>query len=280
MLEACDRPAMIRQILPRFILPVLILAALSAPARAANGADGVTLLRLVAAETGHAGQPFLAGIEMRLADGWKTYWRKPGDSGIAPRFDWSKSENVGAVDVGWPAPQRFDAPGDITFGYEHEVIWPLLVTPKDAAKPVRLALTMSYGVCREVCVPGEAVLSLTVPAASKPQPSAEGQRIRAALRRVPVAEAAAKPAAISVRFEAEPSPRLLVDYTVEGAVPQLIVQGPDGFWFGTPEAARHGGTVAYVVPAELEKGTAPQGATVTLTFSTPDTALEAKRRIP
>src|SRR5690606_15708570 len=94
MLEACDRPAMLRTILSRFFFAGLILAALSAPARAANGAtggaDGVALLRLVAAETGHAGQPFLAGIEMRLADGWKTYWRRPGDSGIAPRFDWSK----------------------------------------------------------------------------------------------------------------------------------------------------------------------------------------------
>ncbi|MGB5950055.1 MAG: protein-disulfide reductase DsbD domain-containing protein [Parvibaculum sp.] len=275
---------MLRTILSRFFFAGLILAALSAPARAANGAtggaDGVALLRLVAAETGHAGQPFLAGIEMRLADGWKTYWRRPGDSGIAPRFDWSKSENVGAVEIGWPAPQRFDVPGDITFGYEHEVVWPLLVTPKDAAKPVTLALSMSYGVCREVCLPGEAGLWLTLPAASKPRPSAEGERIRAALRRVPVVEAAAKPAAISVRFEAEPSPRLLVDYGVEGAVPQLIVEGPDGFWFGTPETARSGGTVAYAVPVELEKGAVPHGASVTLTFSTPDMALEAKRRIP
>ncbi|WP_421861936.1 protein-disulfide reductase DsbD domain-containing protein [Parvibaculum sp.] len=72
----------------------------------------------------HDGAAFLAGIDLELADGWKTYWEKPGDSGIPPVFDWSASENVAGVELRWPAPERFDAPGDITFGYKHGLTWP------------------------------------------------------------------------------------------------------------------------------------------------------------
>jgi DsbC/DsbD-like thiol-disulfide interchange protein len=43
-----------------------------------------------------------AGIEIRLAPGWKTYWRYPGDSGIPPRFDWSNSRNVAGATVAFP----------------------------------------------------------------------------------------------------------------------------------------------------------------------------------
>src|SRR3978361_503586 len=46
----------------------------------------------------------LGGISFQLQPGWKTYWRTPGDSGVPPRFDFSKSENIEAVTVLWPAP--------------------------------------------------------------------------------------------------------------------------------------------------------------------------------
>src|SRR6185437_5231576 len=49
----------------------------------------------------------LGGIAFRLEPGWKTYWRTPGDSGVPPRFDFSKSDNIDAVTVLWPAPSTF-----------------------------------------------------------------------------------------------------------------------------------------------------------------------------
>ena len=54
-----------------------------------------------AADRGRArrgGDVHRAGIEIRLAPGWKTYWRYPGDSGVPPRFDFSGSRNVKSVD--------------------------------------------------------------------------------------------------------------------------------------------------------------------------------------
>src|SRR6202451_2346074 len=69
--------------------------------------DGHSAIRLLAGS--HSGAVLLGGIAFQLQPGWKTYWRTPGDSGAPPRFDFSKSDNIEAVTVLWPAPAKFDA---------------------------------------------------------------------------------------------------------------------------------------------------------------------------
>jgi DsbC/DsbD-like thiol-disulfide interchange protein len=226
---------------------VIVLAPL--PASAAGAADAARL-RVISGVTAHDGAPFLAGIEMRLAPGWKTYWKNPGDSGIAPVFDWSASENVGSVDLRWPAPQRFDDPGDVTFGYKNQVIWPLGVAPVDAAQPATLRLAMTYGVCSDsICVPREAKLTLTVPpvaAGVAPAPAADRPLLVASLARLPRPFDDAQ--ALTVRWREADAPVLEVD--LQGcaagcAPPQLIIDGPDGVWFGRPAIVRAGDVLRY-----------------------------------
>src|SRR5690349_11425297 len=50
---------------------------------------------------GKQGEGWLSGIEIKLDQGFKTYWRNPGESGLPPSFDWSASENVEKVEVQW-----------------------------------------------------------------------------------------------------------------------------------------------------------------------------------
>ena len=65
---------------------------------------------------------------LQLQPGWKTYWRTPGDSGVPPRFDFSKSENVEAVTVLWPAPTKFDdGAGGHSLGYHDQIVLPLRI---------------------------------------------------------------------------------------------------------------------------------------------------------
>src|SRR5215471_5502714 len=126
---------------------------------------------------------YLAGVEIALDEGWKTYWRMPGDAGVPPNFDWSGSSNVAAVTVLYPAPQRMSEPAADTVGYKHAVLFPIEVVPKDASQPVRLALALEFGVCREICIPAEVSFSLALtPAgmAGKPSPA-----MLAALEKVP-----------------------------------------------------------------------------------------------
>jgi len=126
---------------------------------------------------------YLAGVEIALDEGWKTYWRMPGDAGVPPNFDWSGSSNVAAVTVLYPAPRRMSEPAADTVGYKHAVLFPVEVVPKDASQPVRLALALEFGVCREICIPAEARMSLALsPAEMAHQPS---PAMLAALEQVP-----------------------------------------------------------------------------------------------
>ena len=220
-----------------------------------------------------AERPMLFGVRMVMKEGWHTYWRRPGDSGIAPRFDWSASQNVAAVKLLWPVPQRFDAEGDMTVGYAHEVIWPVLVHAIDAKKPVRLALEMSYGVCADICVPGQMRREVIMSPGFTAEPET-GQQIRDFLARVPAAP----------RNESDVSARLAGDVLhvrLKGATetPALILEGPRGVWFGKPQATADGDTLDYAVPVELNEDAHLAGAKVTLTFSGPATTIEAVREI-
>src|SRR4051795_3955670 len=114
---------------------VVLVATQPALAADASSWDGTerAAVRLIAGAARTDGAAIIqrAGVEIRLASGWKTYWRYPGDSGIPPRFDFSKSRNVKSVHVRWPAPQRLADEGSVSIGYKHGVVFPLEVVPED-----------------------------------------------------------------------------------------------------------------------------------------------------
>ncbi len=98
-----------------------VLSALATQARAQDASpwqrDGHSAVRLLAGS--RSGAVLLGGIAFQLQPGWKTYWRTPGNSGVPPRFDFSKSENIEAVTVLWPAPMKFDdGAGGHSLGYQ------------------------------------------------------------------------------------------------------------------------------------------------------------------
>jgi suppressor for copper-sensitivity B len=94
-----------------------------------------------------------AAIEIQLDDGWKTYWRSPGDAGIPPAADFSASQNVAPPALAFPVPTRVDDGFVASNVYFGEVALPVTLTLLDPARPARLALKLDLGVCEEVCVP-------------------------------------------------------------------------------------------------------------------------------
>ncbi len=84
-------PALRRRVASAFVLFALACGGAASTAGASDWVgDGRSRLRLIAG-TQAAGEPFLrAGVEIKLAPGWKTYWRYPGDSGIPPRIAFSR----------------------------------------------------------------------------------------------------------------------------------------------------------------------------------------------
>lgn len=106
------------------------------------------------------GAAWWTGVRVELDEGWKTYWRMPGESGIPPEFAWTTSAPAD-VEVFYPLPSRFEDASGATIGYKHEVVFPVAVRPHRAV-PLELKLGLFLGVCREVCIPakGDAVLDL------------------------------------------------------------------------------------------------------------------------
>ena len=94
----------------------------------------------------------VAGIVITLEPGWHTYGRFPGEAGIPPSFDWSASRNVAAVRYEWPRPDILDSYGMRSYGYVDALVLPVLLTPKDPAAPMDVALSLSFGICKDVCM--------------------------------------------------------------------------------------------------------------------------------
>src|SRR3954451_2761229 len=140
-----------------------LFACSAMPARAEDSSpwqqDRHSAVRLLAGS--RSGAVLLGGIAFQLQPGWHTYWRNPGDSGVPPRFDFAKSENIEAVTVLWPAPTKFaDGAGGISLGYQKQVVLPLRIVAKNADKPVMLRADVNYAVCEKLCIPVEASTEL------------------------------------------------------------------------------------------------------------------------
>ncbi|MBN8984705.1 MAG: cytochrome C biogenesis protein [Rhizobiales bacterium] len=156
--------------------------------------DDHSAVRLLAGS--RSGAVVLGGIAFRLQPGWKTYWRTPGDSGVPPRFDFSKSDNVEAVTVLWPAPRPFpDGAGGTSLGYKDQVVLPLRIALKAADKPVVLRMAISYAVCDKLCVPVEANAELSFASVA----STEDNALSSALDTVPKPANVGDPNPVTIR---------------------------------------------------------------------------------
>ncbi|MBL4613722.1 MAG: hypothetical protein JKY27_02445, partial [Magnetovibrio sp.] len=104
------------------------------------------------------------GLQFKLKDHWKIYWRSPGDAGFPPSVEWDGSVNVKDATINWPLPERFSILGFETLGYTGEVVLPLIVTLERPGEAVALKTQISYLACAEICVPYDAEIDIFLPA--------------------------------------------------------------------------------------------------------------------
>jgi len=247
--------------------------------------------RLIGGATQNASEAkwLRAGIEIRLDRGWKTYWRYPGDSGTPPSLDFSGSENVSAVTALWPAPERFsDGAGGYSIGYLHNVVLPLRVVPKNAAKPSSLHAKLGYAVCGSLCIPAEADLNLKLSGkAGTEEPELIAAEARVPRRvRVGADPGSREGLAIrSVHRQTESAhERVVVEVAVpEGAPVDLFAEGPTSDWaLPLPEPDKSAPNnvpglrrFSFVLDG-LPPGVRAQGAKLTLTAVSPTDAIEVE----
>ena len=110
-------------------------------------------------------------LHLDIAPGWHTYWRNPGDSGLPTEIAWSLPPGFSAGDILWPVPERFVASGIGNYGYSRAVdlLVPIAVPQQlETGGEARLEANASWLVCAEICIPGEAKLSIALPVAATP----------------------------------------------------------------------------------------------------------------
>jgi DsbC/DsbD-like thiol-disulfide interchange protein len=224
----------------KMLLALAVAAWLSGSGAAAGegGGDWFTLdqarLRLI--DGGVEDGRRLAGVQIDLSPGWKTYWRVPGESGVPPVFDWSASSNLAAARVLFPAPVRLHDESGEAIGYENEVIFPVEIAARDPARPVSLKLTLNFAVCQAICIPAEASLAAVLPPDQAAAP--DRQLVRDGLTKLPatrgggleVEDAALKPAGEGQGHQ------LIVRLEGAGETPaDIFVEGDPELYFGAPK---------------------------------------------
>ncbi|MDP1584754.1 MAG: protein-disulfide reductase DsbD family protein [Bradyrhizobium sp.] len=117
---------------------------------------------LVTGDSKAGGREFWIGVRLNLGEGWKTYWKSPGDAGLPTEFDWSGSSNIVDAEVNWPAPSRLSILGFETVGYTWEVLFPVRIKVRDPAIETRIGLKLAVYACSTICVREERTLAATI----------------------------------------------------------------------------------------------------------------------
>lgn len=252
----------------------LLLAALGLsafPFAAHAGTGPHYSARLIGGE--RAGSTWRAGLDITLDKGWKTYWRMPGDAGVPPQFDWSRSRNVKSATVLWPAPHRFADKGGETVGYKDRVVFPVDVVAEDPGQPIELALDAFLGVCEIICIPVKLELSLVQ---SEPTP-ADASLIAAFAARVPQKADAQAPFHVAGTSLVETDGKFDLALRLAGQGfdkdLDIFVEGSDFAYFRKPWPAGEKGLVQLRIDG-LKDPQKLKGRHLTLTMTAGDIRLE------
>ncbi|MDX6766203.1 MAG: protein-disulfide reductase DsbD family protein [Candidatus Methylacidiphilales bacterium] len=119
------------------------------------------------------GVPFTVAVRMKMEPHWHTYWKNPGDSGLATTIQWALPEGFTAGPILWPVPKRIEASGLVSYGYEGEVVLLTELTPPAQLKTgqkITLKARVDWLECEDICVPGNTEWSLVLPVSTQAQP--------------------------------------------------------------------------------------------------------------
>lgn len=227
-----------------------IVPGVVSPASAAPKASDLVQAELLAEPDAiRPGEPFTVAVKLTTREHWHTYWRNPGDSGLATEIAWALPAGFAAGPIEWPAPQRIPVSHLVNYAFEGETYLLARITPPTdlaAGDAVSLDATVSYLVCERECIPGEAKVSTTLrvagPAEAAPVDPASRAAFDAARAKLPTVSPwpalmeasgdilALKLAAPNLRADAIRSAYFFPydETALDHAAPQTLAVGPDG----------------------------------------------------
>lgn len=237
----------------RRILPLLLVSLVwnVCTARPSTGAG--TTARLVAdMSTVAPGSTFTAGILLTMPPGWHTYWKNPGESGLATSVVWTLPEGVLAGETSWPLPEKTIESGDVlTYGYSGQTMLLVPVTVPAGLSPgseVLLKARVEWLECEKICVPGAASLELTLPVSEAAGRPANQGLFATYRQRVP------QPWTEALGFPISPSmmdDTLRIALASERRVQDFFPEPLEGFVVGRASVTCNGSSCVVKVPLTL-----------------------------
>ncbi len=254
-----------KTVLACFALPFLALAALLAGGGAANAAQSgwarseggrVRLVALPEAKDG----VIRAALDLRLEPGWKTYWREPGASGIPPEVSFGRDSGIEFSGLSFPPPKAFDD-GVVRYtGYDRSVAFPFTLKRKAASHRSPLHATVFLGICKEICIPLQAELTVDPSVETDPLEEALVSAAEAALPEKPGKDFSVTAATLdadrgTLRLE------LTVPAVADAGSPDFFLSGPSGYGFGPARDVELNGTrLKAAIPVTQHPRRDPAGA--------------------
>jgi len=195
-------------------------------------------------------------VDVELQPGWVTYWRNPGESGIPPIFDFSKSSGVSVEQPLFPVPTAKHAAGIISIVYKNHVAFPFKAQPVISPLSGVLQLEMVIGVCEEICIPAMSSFSQDL---SKLNYSdlTSNEMIRQAYLKIPVTKAdnPETPVILNAKWKTNSVVAVEARIPQSASKPELFAEGDDNwFFFPAKISKREGDITTFALSmAELPK---------------------------
>ena len=142
---------------------------------------------LLSAETVRPGDTIWAGVDLKMEPGWHTYWKNPGDAGMATTIKWDLPPGVTAGEIQWPLPEKLPPLEVTTCGYENEVMLlvPLKIETNFPAGEIDLKANVSWLECKDVCIPANQDVETKLNIGSETKNSADAATIDRWKKKVP-----------------------------------------------------------------------------------------------
>ena len=170
------------------LLFLLALLLAPMPALAQDGPPKVHARLVAEDKTVAPGGTVTVALEEKIAPGWHTYWKNPGDAGAPTEIQWTLPPGWKAGPIQWPRPKRLPVASLMDYGYEGTP-WLLttLTAPAEATGTVTLKAAVSWLVCQQICIPEDATVSLTLAVGKQEADAAVAKDFAAARALLPVA---------------------------------------------------------------------------------------------
>lgn len=237
------------------LLPLGAHAASSDWLRVEGGA-----IRIVTSGTPDASGHLQGALEIHLDAGWKTYWRDPGASGVPPTLEVTAQGTPILVNIGFPAPERFDDGYANWAGYDQSVALPLSMALPDGALPEQLQADIFLGICETICIPVQASLTLD-PYNNADEPE-HADLVSQAFAALPQP---ATPDFLARVIEIDGDTIVIAAKAPEGTqILDLFVAGPQTLTLDTPHKAESGSQTLFYLPMMASSATVGQELNYTL----------------